>query len=161
LRDIPAKLIIKELPNTAFTIGDFVISSEYISHPGPTVGYRIQSRSKTICYLPDHEPVIGKSHLFPDDEWVSGFQLANHADLLIHDSQYDKVEYMKKVGWGHCSLDMAAEFCSRTEAKRLVMFHHDPLHSDDDRTRMFENFMRAADYNFQIELAVQGQEIEV
>ncbi len=161
LRDIPAKLVIKELPKKPFTIGDFTISSEYISHPGPTVGYRIECRSKTICYIPDHEPIIGKTSLFPEDEWVSGFQLAHGADLLIHDAQFEKEEYMDKVGWGHCSLDMAAEFCSRTGAKRLLMFHHDPLHSDDQITQMLDNFLKEFDFDFPIEVAEQGHEIEV
>ena len=42
-----------------------------------------------------------------------------------------------------------------------MLFHHDPMHSDDERTLMFENFMQEVDYNFPIELAVQGHEIEV
>ncbi len=161
LRDLPSKLILEELPNTTFTLGNFRLTTEYISHPGPTVGFRIQCGDKTLAYLPDHEPVIGRSHLFPEDEWVSGFRLAHQADLLIHDSQYSTEEYKNKVGWGHCSLDIAAEFCARTEAKHLLMFHHDPAQSDAQRTQMFEKFMQKGDYNFPIELAVQGQEIEV
>ena len=161
LRDIPCKLFIEELSNINFNIGDFNISAAYISHPGPTLGFRIQCGSKTVTYLPDHEPVIGKSHLFLEDEWVSGFQLADHSNLLIHDSQYSREEYMNKVGWGHSSLEIAAEFCSRTKAKRLVLFHHDPAHTDDERTRMFEKFMQKVNYDFPIELAVQGDEIEV
>jgi len=161
LRDIPSKLIIQEFPNTDFKLGNFTISAEYISHPGPTVGFRIQSGAKTVTYLPDHEPVIGKDHLFPENEWLSGFNLAYQSDLLIHDSQYSKEEYKSKVGWGHCSMEIAAELCSRTEAKRLLLFHHDPAHTDTERTAMFESFMGEVNYDFPIELAVQGQEIEV
>ena len=65
------------------------------------------------------------------------------------------------MGWGHSSLEIAAELCSRTKAKRLLLFHHDPAHSDDERTRMFENFMNDTNYDFPIELAVQGHELEV
>lgn len=161
LRDIPANLLIHELPNTPLTIGNFKITSEFISHPGPTVGYRIQSGSKTVTYMPDHEPVIGKAHLYPEDEWVSGFNLAYRSDLLIHDSQYSKEEYNNKVGWGHASLDVAAELCSRAQARHLLLFHHDPAHTDQERTRMYEDLMKRTDYDFPIELAVQGQEIEV
>lgn len=161
LRDIPSKLIIQELPNTKITIGNFVITTAYISHPGPTVGFRIQCGSKTLSYLPDHEPVIGKSHLFPEDEWVSGFDLAFQSDLLIHDSQYSKKEYRNKAGWGHSSMEIAAEFCARTSAKHLLLFHHNPEHADDERTRMFQSFMRSVKYDFPIELAVQGQEIAI
>ncbi|SDB42658.1 Ribonuclease BN, tRNA processing enzyme [Flavobacteriaceae bacterium MAR_2010_188] len=161
LREIPCKLSIQELPNTPFNIGNFTINAEYISHPGPTVGFRIQGGEKTVTYIPDHEPVIGKPHLYPEDEWVSGFNLAKQSDLLIHDSQYSKDEYKNKVGWGHSSLEIASEFCSRTGSKHLLLFHHDPSISDAERTQIFEDFLEKVNYNFPIELAVQGDEIEV
>lgn len=160
LRDVPSELTIHELSDGSFTFGKFQITAEYISHPGPTLGYRIQSGSKILTYIPDHEPVIGIAHLYQKDNWVSGFDLARDSDLLIHDSQYSKTEYNSKIGWGHSSLEMAAEFCLRTGAKHLVMFHHDPGHTDLERTRMFEEFMQSAEYPFPIELAVQGKEIE-
>lgn len=161
LRDIPSKLHIHELANTTTDLGDFTITSEFISHPGPTLGYRIQHGSKTVCYLPDHEPVIGRPLLYAEDEWISGYNLAHEADLLIHDSQYSKKEYKSKPGWGHSSINLAARFCNRTKAKRLVLFHHDPSHSDAQIRKMYEKLMEKTAYDFPIELAVQGQEIEV
>ncbi|MGB5404756.1 MBL fold metallo-hydrolase [Robiginitalea sp.] len=161
LRDVPSKLEVHELSEESFTFGDFKVTTEFISHPGPTLGYRVQSASKTLTYIPDHEPIIGKEHLYTTDEWISGYDLALHADLLIHDSQYSKEEYPNKIGWGHSSLEMAAEFCSRTQAKRLILFHHDPAHPDTVRTQMFEDFMRDTSYSFPMELAVQGREIEI
>lgn len=161
IRDIPSKINIQEISDGEMELGPFRIKGEFISHPGPTLGYRISCGSKTVAYLPDHEPVIGKPHLFPEDNWVSGFSLAYKSDLLIHDSQYSRNEYMDKVGWGHSSIAMAAEFCSRTESRRLILFHHDPGHSDTRRTEMFREFMMQSEYDFPIELAVQGQEIEI
>ena len=161
LRDIPSKLTIHELSVTSFSFGKFRISTAFISHPGPTLGFRVEGESKTITYIPDHEPVIGIDHLYDGDEWVSGFELARDTDLLIHDSQYSKTEYANKFGWGHSSLDMAAEFCTRVGAKRLVMFHHDPAHTDTERSRMFEDFVKSAKFPFPMELAVQGSIIEV
>jgi ribonuclease BN (tRNA processing enzyme) len=139
----------------------FKITSEYISHPGPTLGYRIQHGDKTICYLPDHEPIIGKSKLFSTKDWLSGFNLARDADLLIHDAQYSKKEYKGKVGWGHSSLNIAARFCAKSGAKKLVLFHHDPAHSDEQITKMYQKLLRKKDYDFPIELAVQGEVIKV
>ncbi|WP_445383351.1 MBL fold metallo-hydrolase [Robiginitalea sp. IMCC43444] len=161
IRDIPSSIVIQEIPDKEMEIGPFKIKGEFISHPGPTLGYRISSGNKSIAYLPDHEPVIGKNHLFPEDNWISGFSLAYKSDLLIHDSQYSRKEYENKVGWGHSSIAMAAEFCSRTEARHLVLFHHDPAHTDEQRTEMFRKFMKRSEYDFPIELAVQGQEIEL
>lgn len=161
LRDIPCNLVIHELPNTPFPLGKFIITANFISHPGPTLGIRIQCGSKTVTYIPDHEPVLGKSHLYEGDEWISGFELAKNTDLLIHDSQYSEEEYQNKVGWGHCSLDIAAELSSRAHAKRLVLFHHAPNHTDIYRTEMFENFKKTHNYDFPISLAVQGDEFVV
>ena len=161
LRDIPSQLKIHELANSTTQLGGFTITSEYISHPGPTLGYRVQHGDKAICYLPDHEPVIGKSKLFSREEWVSGIALAREVDLLIHDAQYSKKEYKGKVGWGHSSLNMAARFGAKSKVKRLVLFHHDPAHSDEQITKMYQKLLRKKDYDFPIELATQGQEIEV
>jgi phosphoribosyl 1,2-cyclic phosphodiesterase len=161
LRDVPSKLTIHELSEEPFTFGGFKVATKFISHPGPTLGYRVQGQSGTLAYIPDHEPIIGKEHLYAEDEWISGFDLALHADLLIHDSQYSKAEYPGKIGWGHSTLEMAAEFCYRTQAKRLILFHHDPAHPDTLRTKMYEDFMRDTPYSFPMELAVQGREIKV
>lgn len=161
LRDIPSKLVIHELPNEPFKLGKFLITSKFVCHPGPTVGYRVQMGSKSVAYIPDHEPVLNKAHLFKEDKWISGFDLSHNADLLIHDSQFNREEYEKKVGWGHCTMEIAAELSKRAKAKRLVMFHHDPAHTDKFRSEMFTNFMTAHTFDFPIELAVQGHEIEI
>jgi ribonuclease BN (tRNA processing enzyme) len=34
------------------------------------------------------------------------------------------------VGWGHSSVAHAVEFAQRSEARRLVLFHHDPDRTD-------------------------------
>jgi ribonuclease BN (tRNA processing enzyme) len=56
------------------------------------------------------------------------------ADLLIHDAQYTHQEYtagkMPKQGWGHSTPEMAAEIARAAGVGQLVLFHHDPTHSD-------------------------------
>ena len=63
-------------------------------------------------------------------------EFASGADLLIHDAQYLHGEYYSKdkskKGWGHSTIEMAAEVARKAEVKRLVLYHHDPIH--DDRT---------------------------
>ena len=161
LRDIPSRLMIREMPESPMELGPFRITSEFISHPGPTLGYRVESKGKVVTYLPDHEPVIGRNSLYPEDGWVSGFDLAEHADLLIHDSQYSRDEYQSKFGWGHSSMEMAVEFGVRTGAKGLVLFHHDPGHNDTQLDTMFESLMQKTHVDFPIQMAVQGAVIEV
>ena len=93
LLELPAKINIIEIDDSAFKIDDFQIRSEYICHPGPTVGYRCEVGDKIIAYMPDHEPVLGSSR-FPNlPEWTSGYNLAKDADLIFHDGQYIKSQY--------------------------------------------------------------------
>jgi ribonuclease BN (tRNA processing enzyme) len=63
-------------------------------------------------------------------DWVSGYSIAYGADYLLHDAQYSEEEYPEKVGWGHSSTDHVVSFASIAKVEHLVMFHHDPLHSD-------------------------------
>ncbi len=50
--------------------------------------------------------------------------------MLIHDAQYLEEEYAARSGWGHSSVAHAVAFARAARAGRLVLFHHDPLHSD-------------------------------
>jgi len=161
LRDFPCNLKIHELTNSTFTIGSFTFHSKFICHPGPTFGFRIECGSKVLTYIPDHEPVLGTIDLFDDIDWISGYELALNTDLLIHDAQYDQEEYSKKIGWGHSSMKLASDFAKKTGAKKLVMFHHDPAHTDDHKNQMFDKFKESNTYDFPIELAVQGKEYDL
>ena len=53
-------------------------------------------------------------------------------DTLIHDAQYAEDEYPSRRGFGHSSLSHAVAFAQTAEAGKLVLFHHDPLHSDSE-----------------------------
>ena len=137
LRELP-NLIVHDLGAERFEIGPFKVTSDLVIHPGVTLGYRIESRSKVLAYLCDHEPALG-SRKFPDrPAWTSGMDLARGADLLVHDAQYTDAEYEERVGWGHSSLRHALALAAMAEVGRLVTFHHDPDHSDDFLDRQHE-----------------------
>src|SRR5262249_56169011 len=53
------------------------------------------------------------------------------ADLVIHDAQYTAAEYPKKITWGHTPVEWAVDYALAAGAKRLALFHHDPLRDDD------------------------------
>ena len=53
------------------------------------------------------------------------------ADLLIADTQYTDEEYSKRVTWGHSRVHTAVDLAVFTGVRRLALFHHDPLHSDE------------------------------
>ncbi len=122
-----------EIPGQVFDIGPFHIETSLVCHPDPTVGYRIQLGDGITTYLPDHEPALCMiDGQWPAPCWISGYDLAANADLLIHDTQYTDQEYAKQIGYGHSSYRHAFEFATLVGAKRLVTFHHDPSHDDQN-----------------------------
>lgn len=136
LRDLPARLTMHDVPLEPFAVNGLRVEASLISHPGPTVGYRISDRSGTLVYMPDHEPALGaKTFPLPAD-WTSGAALAAGADLLIHDAQYTMWEYGDHIGWGHSAIEHTVAFAAVAKVKRLLTFHHDPGHSDEMVERM-------------------------
>ena len=119
----------------------------------------------TLTYISDHEPGLGAPLESLEPEWISGFDLARDADLLIHDCQYTDEEYPEHVGWGHSRLSDTLPFARRVEARRLMLFHHDPLHADDFLDRFHETAQeRWAELGGPagaVEMAAEAQEIEV
>jgi phosphoribosyl 1,2-cyclic phosphodiesterase len=131
VRELPCDVSFREAPQTEWEIGSAKLQAASVTHRGPTLGYRLTEGDASLCYIPDHEPALG-AHLERDEpEWISGFDLARGASLLVHDCQYTDAEYPDHVGWGHSRLSDALAFARRVEPERLMLFHHDPMHSDD------------------------------
>ena len=161
LRDLPCKMTLHEIGNSLFEIGPFTIESRFVIHPGPTVGFRVSNGRSVFTYIPDHEPALGANGMIPDKKWLSGFDLAVNADLLLHDGQYSFFEYITKRGWGHSSMDDATKFASMTDVKHLLLGHHDPSHSDDQLNELLADLKNRNDYSFKYELAAEGMQFEL
>ena len=131
VRELPSLVSFREAETVEWEIGPAKIRAQAVNHRGPTLGYRIEDNGTTLCYIPDHEPGLGAPLADLDEDWISGFELAHGASLLIHDCQYTDEEYPRHLGWGHSPLSDALAFGHRVAAQRLLLFHHDPLHSDD------------------------------
>ncbi|MDQ1532408.1 MAG: hypothetical protein QOF28_169 [Actinomycetota bacterium] len=132
LDDVPAHLTFHDAPEEEVEIGSATIRAAKVQHQGPTVGYRIEENGHAFVYLPDHEPSLGGTLRGLDTEWMSGHDIANGADVLLHDAQYGDDEYPNHIGWGHSSLADALEFADKSDVSQLVLFHHDPYHTDDE-----------------------------
>jgi ribonuclease BN (tRNA processing enzyme) len=131
VRELPCSVSFRDTPATEWEVAGATIRAEAVTHRGPTLGYRITDGDTALAYIPDHEPALGAPLAGLEPEWISGFDLARGVDLLIHDCQYADDEYPEHVGWGHSGLSDTLIFASRVEADRLLLFHHDPLHSDE------------------------------
>jgi phosphoribosyl 1,2-cyclic phosphodiesterase len=130
LEDVPSRVTFHDAPEVAVTIGSATVRAAKVTHQGPTVGYRIEENGRTFVYLPDHEPSIGGDLATTPAEWMSGHDIAHEADVLLHDGQYRDHEYGAHVGWGHSSIGDAMEFANKAVVETLVLFHHDPYHTD-------------------------------
>ncbi len=161
LRDLPCDLSFHEIGSTEFVINHFRIKSNYIIHPGPTIGYRIKGSHSVFTYMPDHEPALGREGIIKNLKWISGFDLALNADLLYHDGQYTAEEYKTKRGWGHSSIEDALEYASLCKVKKILLAHHDPAHSDAQLNSIFQKIKDSNKELVNYEMAKEGNEIEL
>lgn len=141
LSDVPSEVSFHDAPDGSWTIGSATVTAAPIIHQGPTVGYRIEEGGRVLTYLTDHEPALGPDLRTAAPEWISGLTLARDADVLVHDCQYTDDEYPSHEGWGHSSASHVASFAERAGVDRLILFHHDPSHGDDELDRMRERVL--------------------
>ena len=161
LRDLPCQLSLHDVPVHRVRVGKFVVTAQLVCHPGPTVGYRISEGRATVVYIPDHEPALATQPFPGAPEWTSGFDLAQGADLLIHDAQYTNEEYPNHFGWGHSTMDHALAFAELAGVKRLMPFHHDPSHDDRLLDEMIAHARAAAPEGLEIVAGKEGSEIDL
>jgi phosphoribosyl 1,2-cyclic phosphodiesterase len=164
VRELPCDVSFRACPEQ-WEIGSARISAASVAHRGPTLGYRIDDAGSSLAYIPDHEPALGADLEELEPEWISGFALADGADLLIHDGQYSDEEYPEHLGWGHSALAHSLAFARRTAVARTVLFHHDPLHSDRwldaHGERAAQDWVERGGVPGGVELAREGAEFTV
>jgi phosphoribosyl 1,2-cyclic phosphodiesterase len=161
LRDLVCKLQLHEVPFGEYEVGEFHIRPGLVCHPGPTVGYRVSTSRAVLAYIPDHEPALGGKKLPQEPDWLSGYSIAEGADLLIHDAQYNADEYAGRVGWGHSSVFDAYDFGRIAGVKHFVPFHHDPGHTDADLDDLFAKSIAKARPPFRVTPGIEGAVFEL
>ena len=127
---VPAQVAFHDAPRQPWKVESALVTAALVIHPGPTLGYRIEADGSCIAYLPDHEPALTGIEERPSD-WISGASIANGADVLLHDAQYFEDEYEQRIGWGHSSVSDTIAYAEALQVGRLVLFHHEPHHSDE------------------------------
>lgn len=127
--DVPAKLSFNELSEGMIIQldHDLTITCAKLNHPGGVLAYRIQYKDRAVVYATDTE-----HYSCPDPKLV---RLAQGADLLIYDAQYDDDEYAgrhgaPRTGWGHSTYTEGVRVASAAGVHKLGLYHHDPAHTD-------------------------------
>jgi phosphoribosyl 1,2-cyclic phosphodiesterase len=161
LREVPAQVTFHDVPREPWTVDGTRLAADLVAHPGPTVGFRIETATSSFAYLPDHEPALA-GIADRSRDWISGAVIAEDVDLLLHDAQYFEDEYEERIGWGHSSVADAVAFAEVVGARRLVLFHHEPLHTDGSLERLEARARSLADGNEDWSaLAREGMVIEL
>lgn len=132
--NLPSNIEIDELRNFNFTAGSIPVQAQRANHPGVTVGYRLATPGGAVVFFPDVEPRQGG-----DDREMIDF--VRGAEVLILDSQYDRAEYQRHIGWGHGCVDESVSLALKAGVKKLILFHHDPDH-DDRKIDAFVKYAR-------------------
>ena len=130
---------IVEVGSDPLRYGDLSLRAFPLNHPQGAVGCRLELDGAVIVHASDTE------HGHPRLDNVLR-EYAQNADILIYDSQYTPEEYESRKGWGHSTWLEATRVARDAGVKRLILFHHDPSHTDscvaqilDQARSRFEN----------------------
>ena len=72
LRDLPRTLHLHEVPCRTVAIGVLTVTTTFVCHPGPTVGYRIAAAGVVLTSISDHEPALGVPQFPGRRKWTAG-----------------------------------------------------------------------------------------
>ena len=129
--DLRGDIRFHEVLKDDLTVGGAEVIVRPVPHCGPTVGYRVTIGGRTVTYISDHQ-----APLTLDSVADSVLELADGADVLIHDAQYTRAEFEQKSHWGHCTIDYALRVAREAGVRRVALFHHDPAHGDEEMDRI-------------------------
>jgi phosphoribosyl 1,2-cyclic phosphodiesterase len=127
MTDFRGEIALRELGDEDLAIGDLKVRARTVPHPGNTLGFRIEAEGCSVAYLPDHQAPPDRLTV-PDGVR----ELCEGADLVLHDAQYTDEEFVDKPDWGHSTVAYAVRVAAECGARRLLLFHHDPAHTDRD-----------------------------
>jgi phosphoribosyl 1,2-cyclic phosphodiesterase len=107
-------------------------------HDNDSYGYRFSCNGKSVVYSTDSE------HRLEDDMSMQRFvEFFRDADLVIMDTMYSLADAVSmKADWGHSSNVVAVDLCHRAKARRLAMFHHEPVFDDNTLRKLHLDTIR-------------------
>ncbi len=174
LGELAAKFDFVNLMGEPTVIDEVKVSTHYLNHPGMSLAFRIEYQNKVFVYATDNEPYIEMFKLknaikTPEDLTFSQslenkyLDFIHGADLLLADAQYTRAEYANFIGFGHSFMEYAIENAFHANVKKLLLFHHDPMHDDDFIDEYFAKMQTLAAANYprlELLIAKDGDKIE-
>lgn len=112
-------------PEENLIIDDCTITPIALNHPGVSFAYRLENDGKKIVYATDSEyKDLSETGL------KKYLDFYHDCDMLIFDAMYTLADAIEKEDWGHSSNLIGAEIAMAARIKKLVLYHHEPTHSD-------------------------------
>ena len=107
-------------------IEGFTVLAREIPHKGGrTFGYRISDGHSTLTYMPDHSPTtLGAGEDGFGVYHPAAVELAQGADVLVHDAQLFPEDLAAEASFGHAVADYAVGLARHAGTRSVVLFHH-------------------------------------
>jgi phosphoribosyl 1,2-cyclic phosphodiesterase len=142
------------------SIAGFSVLAREIPHKGGrTFGYRVSDARGTLTYIPDHCPTeLGPGEDGFGEYHPAALELAEGADLLVHDAQLLPSELAAEAGFGHSVADYPVALAKRAGARSVLLFHHRHDRTDDELDELARRF---AAEPVRVAVAVQGSVLEL
>ena len=134
LKDLDAHITFNELEyGDEVNFGKVTVKTSRNNHSDGCIAFRVEYKKKSFVYATDTE------HYACIDPILSN--TAKNADYLIYDATYTNDEYSgkngsPKTGWGHSTWQEGVRLAQCANVKNLVLFHHDPEHTDKVLTKI-------------------------
>lgn len=129
----PARLSVREITaGASIEIPGFSVETCQLSHPGGALGFRVTPTAggPAVAYLTDNELGAGGASRVPPTWRDALVHFVAGARLLIHDGMYTPTLREERSGWGHSGALDAVTLAKEGGVEQLVLFHHDPDHTD-------------------------------
>ncbi len=135
------------------------ITNTELKHPGKAYAYRVVADGAVLVLATDGEY---KSLDYADTEKYRNFYA--NADVLIFDAMFSVRESFIKEDWGHSSALIGADIARESNVKRLFLFHHDPVTTDDEIMRVLQEtkeYLGSKAEFLEVVVAQEGMEVEL
>jgi phosphoribosyl 1,2-cyclic phosphodiesterase len=147
-------------PGDRLPLGEFRVETVQLNHQGITVGYRIEADGGVVTVYTDvariREIRLGEEMggPKPDDGFSREYlervaHCARKSNVLVYDTNYLEHEILGRFHFGHSTVEDAIEIARMAQVDQLVLFHHDPGHSDtvvDQKLALARDLSRGEGY---------------
>lgn len=183
IEDMNADIQFRSIREEKFEIEEVEIQTMYLNHPGYALGFRFTYRNHSVVYISDNEPFytqnanndekISEQNSKKLDKIFDSFienkdarliDFCRKADILIHDTQFFPEEYEERRTWGHSPFNYTVDLAIKSEARQLILFHHDPDHDDETVDKILvlsRRLLKESGKSIQCQAAREGLEITI